>query len=929
MNAELLYTSAPQGLKQGSRGFCTVLSTQGMPINLASKLESLSGYRHVYPSGSPQDSQNPVAYSHLKFSVGGRSVSVLSRVAAYGLDYSQRTNKIAHHVVLDEPLPPSGPAALLLAPGFMRDSWDGQCQTVAAPVIPGINVQPNRCQKWESLTGDAGWGGRLAEAWLDRKGKPTFVIFSIEQSGLLLSLIAESLSLLPPSKRWQATFGTYITNLPPDVECKVRCVIAGSEEARMASARGEVIDLSRPNGLGVLPPTEGVRAAREGFVIGNALKEASNAKTSGLPGTDIQEAIEIASAFDFDDRKSGFDFDPNNPFGERHPPRLGSLSSTLPGIPPSHPSQYKRKDTQGQSKIMIVGALAICLLIVGGGIAVMFLGQNQVAQLVPKGDPDDKESTRGDAQPIEPLKPQNEKTQGNGGEVGGKSGADTGEDENQSEKDFSPNGSGNSSASEKSETDDSNGQPPNSETLDFVASDFQIEFGGFMMLDENSPDSPIPLLAGIPGASLTARLSINDSIKQTDEHKKIIDQLTSTPGIDWKWKQSMDGKEWKPLDDADQQSKGTVCTLLVTEKFQPGAQIQAIASINAPSLIKEKLELEATANARIASFREINIKKSSLFKNDDGIPRDILITIDCSDILTGKFEIHWSKDRQIIRQMNFGLLNDRMPPSTNGASRLTNFDSEVKKTQSLLNDINKHRMSIDTFLTDGIKQFRNDPSISQIRPLPQTTYLQNIREKIRENSGFSRLNWNSSWNTQGLKDLRNFFESDRSKMEQFWKDYEEKRQTNMTSAIRINLPNPSPLQLEWRWLNNALFPSQGVSTIDSEFNDLYNKFDTYKSLIKDLEVSIDLGAIQHFAIFKDGSIDKLTGATKKDFTRQIHLWTRLVVSGDESDDKKSDAILQENEIAPPKKTNPANSKIAPSPNNMPLAPATRGAPNPL
>lgn len=51
MTIELLYTSAAQGLKQGSRGFCTVVCTAGLPINLAQRLEALSGYRHRYQPG--------------------------------------------------------------------------------------------------------------------------------------------------------------------------------------------------------------------------------------------------------------------------------------------------------------------------------------------------------------------------------------------------------------------------------------------------------------------------------------------------------------------------------------------------------------------------------------------------------------------------------------------------------------------------------------------------------------------------------------------------------------------------------------------------------------------------------------------------------------------------------------------------------------
>ena len=60
MSVELLYTSAEQGLKQGSRGFCTVISTVGMPLNLANRLESLSGYRHVYPPNSEEAERNPL-----------------------------------------------------------------------------------------------------------------------------------------------------------------------------------------------------------------------------------------------------------------------------------------------------------------------------------------------------------------------------------------------------------------------------------------------------------------------------------------------------------------------------------------------------------------------------------------------------------------------------------------------------------------------------------------------------------------------------------------------------------------------------------------------------------------------------------------------------------------------------------------------------
>src|SRR5690242_6792687 len=101
MSQKLHYTSAPRGLKPGSRGFCTVASTANMSGPLAERLESLSGYRPIYPADHPAVALNPVVFSHLSIPLAGKVYSVVSRVGFAGLDYTERTNKYAHHVVLD------------------------------------------------------------------------------------------------------------------------------------------------------------------------------------------------------------------------------------------------------------------------------------------------------------------------------------------------------------------------------------------------------------------------------------------------------------------------------------------------------------------------------------------------------------------------------------------------------------------------------------------------------------------------------------------------------------------------------------------------------------------------------------------------------------------------------------------------------------
>src|SRR5256885_901966 len=64
MSQELIYTSVPRGLKPGAKGFCTVAMSANMPGALVERLESLSGYRPVFPLGDPSAARNPVNWSH-------------------------------------------------------------------------------------------------------------------------------------------------------------------------------------------------------------------------------------------------------------------------------------------------------------------------------------------------------------------------------------------------------------------------------------------------------------------------------------------------------------------------------------------------------------------------------------------------------------------------------------------------------------------------------------------------------------------------------------------------------------------------------------------------------------------------------------------------------------------------------------------------
>ena len=285
MSQELHYTSVPRGLKPGSRGFCTVAATPGLSGPLLERLESLSAYQPVFPVHDPAAARNPVNFMHVKAAIGGKSLSVLSRVGPAGLDYSGRTNKYGHHIVLEpNERPLGGPAWLLSQPGFMQEVWLGEPRVLADGTRPPPGDRPPAVARaWQAATGDAGWAGVLAEAFLADPRRTAVVVF---RPGMeLLPLFVEAIALLPPTLRWDVEFSTFFSTLPPGVTCSWRGVIDGSpeSEAALKLPSALVINLCQPCGK-----AEGrmlVQQARTGErpEAADALDQALSANPAGRP----------------------------------------------------------------------------------------------------------------------------------------------------------------------------------------------------------------------------------------------------------------------------------------------------------------------------------------------------------------------------------------------------------------------------------------------------------------------------------------------------------------------------------------------------------------------------------------------------------------------------------------------------------------------
>lgn len=343
---EIVYTSAPSGLRPGSSGYCTVQSSRGIPEPTVKLMESLSGYRHLHPAGSSEAKGNPVNFGHYLLRSSGQLEHILSRVSDCDLDYSGRSNKLAHHLMLTDPtVYADGPAALLQRSNLMISQWNGDVGFLNRQPPPPEPSRPRKCRSWKQATGDAGWAGVVAQSFLDDPERRVFLICRPDTD--LLSLFDEAIRLLPENCRWDVTFATFGAALPSTVETKWSGIISGTTEE--STSRRHIhalrIDLTRP-----MPPAEG----------GRLVELARSGRPAETPPVKPKAAAPVAA-------KSGPA--PERP-AKRVPKKAASRSSESPerAAPPPPPPVRRRQSFDISRYLGWI--VAACLLV---GILVVLL----------------------------------------------------------------------------------------------------------------------------------------------------------------------------------------------------------------------------------------------------------------------------------------------------------------------------------------------------------------------------------------------------------------------------------------------------------------------------------------------------------------------------------------------------------------------------
>ena len=230
---QLIFTSAPRTLTAGQSGYGTVARSADLREALIQRLEQLSYFEHWTPSAAETP---PVICAYRILDLRGAKFHVLTRIQDAGLDFTHRTNHLAHHLVFGpEELArlPSPAVILRYWPGW-RGAWREEPRwltpgdSASLAQLPRTMALP--AQTWQKVTGDAGSAAALLERTV---ASGCYLICDATEQQLLLELFAESLELLDPegqvpAQKWQLPFTTCLQTADYLGEFRWRAIIDGS-----------------------------------------------------------------------------------------------------------------------------------------------------------------------------------------------------------------------------------------------------------------------------------------------------------------------------------------------------------------------------------------------------------------------------------------------------------------------------------------------------------------------------------------------------------------------------------------------------------------------------------------------------------------------------------------------------------------------------
>lgn len=320
MPSQLIYTSASRGLTPGQSGFCTVARSRHLREALASRIEQISAYNHLVSSTSGAE-RAPRIHAYRILDLRATRYHVLTRIVDAGLDFTSRTNHLAHHLILQpqEIASLPSPAVILARWDGWLDTWSGAPSLMDDQVAGNLGDLPRAvslpAEAWRLSTGD---GGRAAALLEPEHLAGCHLLVGPGNESELLDLFAETLQLLSPDGRhparcWRYSFTTFLQGEDnpadfrwrgcwPDTPAHLTAVRGGLTPLGPASLTvptGELAELAR-TGRVQSPPAPATPSARRqlalaGVASRNSIRQVRRLSAPHSPASRLPVRQVIAS----------------------------------------------------------------------------------------------------------------------------------------------------------------------------------------------------------------------------------------------------------------------------------------------------------------------------------------------------------------------------------------------------------------------------------------------------------------------------------------------------------------------------------------------------------------------------------------------------------------------------------------------------------
>lgn len=263
--------------------------SENMRPGLIQLLEQSSVYAHR--TSAP----HPNIYSYRTVVLTGTTFKILSVIREAGLDFTGRTNFLAHHLVFEpgELLGKNSPAEILLFWDGWKSSWEGEPESLPPVSMPLVQTLEPPAKNWGYLMGDAA----LAASPYAFSAGCWWISGRLEETKILI-LMGESLRLCATiDELWSRSFTTYLGQIldPQQYSWKGW----NGQDPRIAPAMNQKAELyldtpqSLPEG-----PAKQKNIAKNGLIpIGGSVEAAvqtnmyNRASFKDTPKTTNQEAV--------------------------------------------------------------------------------------------------------------------------------------------------------------------------------------------------------------------------------------------------------------------------------------------------------------------------------------------------------------------------------------------------------------------------------------------------------------------------------------------------------------------------------------------------------------------------------------------------------------------------------------------------------------